>query len=215
MTNCCSDDDSRDPPEAGSIEDLLQRAKAGDKVALDELFTRCRNYLEIGAAAQVETWAKAKFDASDVVQQTMLEAYRGFSRFEGKTTAEWLGWLKVILAHNTADLVRKYRQSEKRQVRREIPLHGPRDDSQAFGVREPSADQSTPSQHLMRRESELQVADALAQLNDEYREVIMLRNLQRLPFDEVAHRMGRSRPAVQMLWMRAIKKLQEKLNAGT
>ena len=55
------------------------------------------------------------------------------------------------------------------------------------------------------------MADALAQLPDDHREVIVLRNLQRLPFDAVAQRMGRSRPAVQMLWMRAIRKLQHTL----
>ena len=50
---------------------------------------------------------------------------------------------------------------------------------------------------------------ALAELSPDYQEVILLRNLERLPFDEVAQRMGRSRPAVQMLWMRAIRKLRE------
>ncbi len=49
------------------------------------------------------------------------------------------------------------------------------------------------------------------QLPPDYREVICLRNLQRLPFDQVAERMGRSRPAVQMLWMRALQKLQDML----
>jgi len=61
------------------------------------------------------------------------------------------------------------------------------------------------------------VADALARLSPDHREVIMLRNLQRLPFQDVAERMGRSRPATQMLWMRAIQKLQEilaQMNAG-
>jgi RNA polymerase sigma-70 factor (ECF subfamily) len=61
---------------------------------------------------------------------------------------------------------------------------------------------------LVRHEIELQLADAIAALSDDYQEVIVLRNLERLPFDEVARRMGRSRPAVQMLWMRAIRALQ-------
>lgn len=63
----------------------------------------------------------------------------------------------------------------------------------------------------MKLDSELRVAAALAQLPPDYQEVILLRNLQRLSFNEVADRMGRSRPAVQMLWMRAIKKLQEEM----
>jgi RNA polymerase sigma-70 factor (ECF subfamily) len=66
----------------------------------------------------------------------------------------------------------------------------------------------------LQKELQLQVADAVAQLPDDYQEVIILRNLQQLPFDEVALQMGRSRPAVQMLWTRAIRKLQEVLNQG-
>ena len=63
----------------------------------------------------------------------------------------------------------------------------------------------------MRLEREFQVADALTRLPEDYQEVIVLRNLERLPFEEVAQRMGRSRPATQMLWMRAVRKLQEEL----
>ena len=66
----------------------------------------------------------------------------------------------------------------------------------------------TPSQEFLQLDNELRVTAALAELPEDYQEVIVLRNLQRLPFNDVADRMGRSRPAVQMLWMRAIKKLQ-------
>src|SRR5207253_5765480 len=66
----------------------------------------------------------------------------------------------------------------------------------------------SPSQFLLRKERELLVADALAQLAPDHREVILLRSLQQLEFAEVARRMNRSRPAVQMLWTRALKKLQ-------
>ncbi len=72
----------------------------------------------------------------------------------------------------------------------------------------------TPSQAFLRKERELELADALARLSPDHREVILLRNLQRLPFDEVARRMDRSRPAAQMLWMRAMSKLQEALAGG-
>jgi RNA polymerase sigma-70 factor (ECF subfamily) len=66
----------------------------------------------------------------------------------------------------------------------------------------------------MQKELQLQVADAVSRLPEDYQEVVILRNLQQLPFDEVAERMGRSRPAAQMLWMRAIRKLQEILEEG-
>ena len=168
---------------------------------------RYRDYLRLLARLQLDDRLRGKLDPSDLVQQTLLEAHRGFGRFQGGTEAEWLAWLRRILDHNAADFVRRYRGTGKRQVGREVPLAGA--DSSAVGCPEPAADDESPSAAAVRREGELALTAALAQLSADHREVIVLRNLQRLPFDEVATRMNRSRPAAQMLWMRAIQKLQE------
>ncbi|HUY91246.1 MAG TPA: sigma-70 family RNA polymerase sigma factor [Pirellulales bacterium] len=197
--------------ESVTVEELLARAREGDEFERDRLFEACRSYLILLARTQVESWVQAKADASDLVQQTLLEAHRGFDRFEGHTEAEWLAWLRRILSHNAADLVRRYRGTTKRQARREVPLRHPSDDSRAGGAPEPAGREPTPSQQLVVRDRDLQIAAALDRLSADHREVIVLRNLERLPFDAVAQRMGRTRPAVQMLWARAIKKLQEAL----
>ena len=192
-----------------NIGDLLQKARAGDESARDRLFQACRNYVAIAARSEMASWLKAKVDASDLVQQTLLEAHRGLENFRGTTEAEWLGWLRRILVHNAADYVRRFHGVEKRRAGREIPLTPDDSDRSDLGL---AAEDESPSQLLMQKERQLQVADAVAQLPEDYQEVVILRNIQQLPFDEVAERMGRSRPAVQMLWMRAIKKLQEVLN---
>jgi RNA polymerase sigma-70 factor (ECF subfamily) len=193
-----------------NVSELLERARAGDEAARDRLFVVCRNYVSIAARAEVASWLKSKVDASDLVQQTLLEAHRGLANFRGTTEGEWLAWLKRILSHNAADFVRRYHGVEKRRAAREVSLAGP-DDSQ-INAPQLSDGGPTPSQLIMQKEMQLQVADAVARLPDDYQEVVILRNLQQLPFDEVAERMGRSRPAVQMLWMRAIRKLQEVLS---
>jgi len=198
--------------QGGSIADLLARARGSDPHDLGRLFEHCRNYLGIVARAQVESWLRAKVDASDLVQQTLLEAYRDFPQFRGTTEAEWLAWLRRILAHNAANFVRRYKGTDKRQARREVALAGPGDGSAARGAAEPADRGESPSQQLLRKERELLLADALDRLAPDHREVIMLRNLQRLSFQEVADRLGRSRPAAQMLWMRAVQKLQEVLS---
>lgn len=200
------------PQSLPTVDELIARARQQDAQALDQLFARCRPFLSLAARTRVESWLKAKADASDLVQQTMLEAYRGFERFNGRTEAEWLAWLRRILEHNAADFVRHF-HGAKRQVGKEIPLAAAATDSQSNALREPAASIDTPSQALAKFESELQLAEAIEQLPPDYREVIVLRNLQRLPFDEVADRMSRSRPAAQMLWMRAIQKLQEIIQA--
>jgi RNA polymerase sigma-70 factor (ECF subfamily) len=202
-------------PESSStnLPQLLARARTGDAGAREALFEKCRAYVGVVARSQVESWLRTKVDASDLVQQTLLDAHRALHEFQGTTEAEWCAWLKRILAHNAADFVRHYRGTAKRQARREVPLHAPHGDQSSY-TRDVAAGGDSPSQMAMRNEEELVVAAALSRLTDDHREVIILRNLQRLPFDEVARRMGRTRPACQMLWMRAIKSLQEILGRG-
>jgi len=196
--------------ENPSVSVLIEHARDGDAEARERLFGLCRSYLGYVARSQVESWLRVKVDASDLVQQTMLEAHRDFERFEGGSEKEWLAWLRKILSHNAADFVRRYRGTAKRQQRREVRFRDPAD-TKAVGAPEPAAPGMTPSQEFLQIDNELRVTAALAELSPDYQEVLVLRNLQRLPFNEVAERMDRSRPAVQMLWMRAIKKLQEAL----
>jgi RNA polymerase sigma-70 factor (ECF subfamily) len=184
-----------------SLSQLLEQAR-------DRLFEKCRAYLNVVARARIESWMQAKVDASDLVQQTLLEAHRGLRNFQGTTEAEWLAWLRTILDHNAVDFIRQYRGTRKRQINKEVRLNNAvGDDSQRRDL-DPTAGQESPSELVMRRERDIEVAEAVSQLTDDHQEVIMLRNLQRLPFDEVARRMGRTRPAVQMLWMRALRKLE-------
>jgi len=197
--------------EAGTpdVADLIRRAQQGDAECRERLFALCRSYLGFAARAQVESWLKVKVDASDVVQQTMLEACRDFERFQGDSEPQLLAWLRKILLHNVADFVRHYRGTAKRQVRREVPFRSQGENGSRLGAPEPAAPDATPSQEVLRRDDELRLVAALEKLPPDYQEVILLRNLQRLPFNEVADEMGRSRPAVQMLWKRAIDKLRE------
>jgi len=192
-----------------NVAELIRRTQEGEADCRERLFALCRSYLGFAARAQVESWLKVKVDASDIVQQTMLEAHRDFDRFQGSSERQLLAWLRKILLHNVADFVRHYRGTAKRGVYREVPFRASGDTGALAGAPEPAAPDGTPSQEFVRRDNELRLVAALEMLPPDYQEVILLRNLQRLPFNEVAERMGRSRPAVQMLWKRAIDKLRE------
>lgn len=202
------------PEVTSDIPELLTRVRDGDDAARDELFTQCRSYVGIVARAQVEGRLRRKIDASDLIQQTMLEAHRGLKNFRGQTEAEWLGWLKRILANNATDFVRKYHGTEKRGGKREVPIHAASPGLTAEYIRDPADPGESPSQCVLRMERELAVAAAVEQLPEDYREVILLRNLQKLSFNDVADRMGRSRPAAQMLWLRALRQLEGVLGQG-
>ena len=193
-----------------NVSELIRQARNGDAASRDALFGLCRSYLGLMARAQVESWLRVKVDASDLVQQTLLEAHRDFDRFQGGSQQEWLAWLRRILARNATDFVRQYRGAAKRAACREVPFAAG-DSGLARGAPEPAASVPTPSQEFLQFDAELRMSAALATLPPDYQEVVLLRNLQRLPFEEVARRMNRSRPAVQMLWLRALKKLRAAL----
>jgi len=193
-----------------SFHEMLNKARQGDVAARDLLFRQYRHYLEILARGQIERRLQAKVDASDIVQQTLMDAHRDFDRFGGQSEGEWRAWLKQMLRHNAGDEFRRY-GGAGRQVQREISFQQPTSTESQPGW-EPSAGVGTPSQFVARQEEDLLVADAIAQLSDDHREVILLRNVQKLPFEEVARQMGRSRPAVQMLWTRALSRLKEILS---
>ena len=70
----------------------------------------------------------------------------------------------------------------------------------------------SPSECAMRREDSLVLADAIASLPDDYREIIMLRTFQGLSFDEAAASMDRTAGALRMLWMRALESVRTRLH---
>jgi RNA polymerase sigma-70 factor (ECF subfamily) len=197
--------------EGPIVAELLELARNGDPQKREELFNICRDYLNQLARSQLERWMQGKVDASDIVQQTLLEAHRDFGKFQGASEGEWVAWLRCILERNATDFIRHYRGTAKRDVKREVALTHPADGSSILSAAEPAARDPSPSQEFIRRDDELRIVAALKHLSEDHRQVIELRNLQRLPFDEVASRMKRTRPATQMLWMRAIKKLQQVL----
>ena len=186
----------------------LQDARRRQPEALAPLLEQYRNYLMLMAGTGINASLQGKADASDVVQDTLLKAYERFGQFQGQTEAELMAWLRQILARNLADLVRRYRISEGRNVGRERSLEAALDASSAALGSLVAGENSTPSQSAQRRELGVVLADALASLTVDYREVIVLRSIEEREWDEIAQRMGRSPGAVRMLWTRALQQLK-------
>jgi RNA polymerase sigma-70 factor, ECF subfamily len=196
-------------------EQLLQEAKAGDAAILGRLLELYRRYLSLLARVQIGQRLQGKVDASDLVQETFLEAHRNFDRFRGGTEAEFVAWLRQILAANLADLLRRYLGTKGRDVRLEREIQDALDQSSVLLNRALVAPQSSPSQQAERREQGVQLADALDQLPADYREVLVLRHLEGLAFPEVARRMERSVDSVEKLWMRGLVRLRQAMGEPT
>lgn len=204
------------PPPPSDPQQLLTKARRDAPACLGRLLQFYYNYLRLLASTQIDAKLQARFSPSDVVQETFLEAHRDFGQFRGQTEAEFLAWLRRILANNLARLVERHVLAEKRDVRREVSLNrfGAAIDQSTTRLDQMLADRAeSPSADVVRREYAVILADQLAAMPPDYREVIVLRHLQGLSFKEVAKRMDRTPGAVRMLWLRAIAHLRQQLVA--
>ncbi len=173
---------------------------------------RFRSWLGLLARLQVEPRFRAKFDSSDIVQQTMLEAVRDWPKFRGGTEAELAAWLRQILAHVLLHEMRRFGGAQRRDLGREVSLEQALAESSRRLGDLLAAPDTSPSERAGRHELERRLADAMARLPADYAEVILLRNIEGLSHDEIARRMGRGSGAVRMLWVRALARLRQELD---
>jgi RNA polymerase sigma-70 factor (ECF subfamily) len=183
---------------------------------LGQLLESYRNYLDLLAGTQIDDKLRARISPSDLVQETMLAACRDFAQFRGESERQLLAWLRQILINRLHVFVQQHVLARKRDVRREFSI-------EQIGIALARSTMSlkasafladlapSPSALAMQRENAVVLADHLAEMSAEHREVIELRNLRGLPFDEVAQRMDRTTGAVRMMWMRAIQKLRDSM----
>ena len=196
---------------AARIEELLASARGGDRAAVDKILDLYRNYLYLLARTQIDMNLARRVTPSDAVQETLLRAFKNFSRFRGASEAELMGWLRQIFARSLADHARQAR-SLKRDVQREQAWRAGFEQSSRHLAQLAAANQQSPSEIVSQREQSVLLADALARLPPDYREVIVLRHLERVEFAEIATRLGRSSGAVRMMWARALERLRRELD---
>ena len=196
--------------EAGTVhpDHLLTQARAGDRTSLGRLLEMFRGYLMVLARCRIDFRLKSKVDPADLVQETFLEAARDFGQFRGSTEQELMGWLRRILVTNFANLLRRYVGTQSRDPRLEVDLAAEFEHSSLVLDRGLLSPQSSPSQVASRREQAVLLAEALEGLPPDYREVLLLRNLQGRSFPEVALAMKRSVDSVEKLWTRALVRLR-------
>ena len=167
-----------------------------------------RPYLRMLARLQFNENLQAKFDESDIVQQSLLEAHRSLESFRGQSDEEVAGWLRQILVRNMADELRKYR-SGKRDLRLEASLEASLNASTVRLERFLACDDGTPSQIAMANEQMLALAAGLMKLPDDQRRAVELHHLQGHSAADVAKRLDRSEVAVAGLLRRGLKRLRE------
>jgi RNA polymerase sigma-70 factor (ECF subfamily) len=182
----------------------LNEARLGSRDALGNALEECRRYLLSIARQELAIDLQAKGGASDLVQDTFLDAQRAFEQFHGSSEIEMRAWLRGLLHHRASKFGRRYRGTQKRKLCRESSIPG--------DYQPPSSEnRPTPSVVLMAHEQAEQLQKALERLPEDYRLVITLRYLEKCSFEEVGLRLNRTPNAARLLWLRAIDRIKHEL----
>ena len=169
-----------------------------------------RAYLSLLARLQMGSRLQAKLDASDLVQQTLLQALAGLEGFRGRTGAEMAAWLRQILARQMANAARNLGR-RKRDLSRQRSLEAALDDSASRLEAFLADDESSPSQKLERSEQAVRLAEALAALPEAQREAVVLHHFDEWTLEQVGRHLDRSPVAVAGLIKRALRSLRLRL----
>ena len=177
-----------------------------------EHLERFRAYLRFLAQSHLDPRLQAKVDASDLVQQTYLQAYQALAQFRGKSEGELAAWLRQILARNLAHAVRDFGR-DKRDLDRERSLEASLEGSSSRLEMWLASDQSSPSDKADRNEQIVRLADSLTALPEAQREALYLHYWHDWSVPEIGKHLGRSTTAVAGLLKRGLQQLRKTMNA--
>lgn len=199
------------PGYPGSVSDSfaawLEASRQGSEDDLGRMLEACRGYLHSIAEAEIGSTLRPKASASDLVQDSLLDAKEGFERFRGTSQNEFQAWVVTILRRNLVDFVRRYRGTGRRAVGREESFSRlPQCDlpGQADG----------PSNRAERAEDAAQLQAAIARLPKEAQAVIAWRHEDGLGWEEIGARAGKTAEACRKIWFRAIERLRRDLGSS-
>ena len=177
----------------------------------DEIeLARYRSYLRVLARASVGPEWERRFDASDLVQEALLQAHRKRDQIRGRDEAQVLAWLRRILERVLAHALRDH-QRARRDLRREVPIAASLDESSARLEALLAGDGSTPSEKALQRERAVELSEALEALPGAQREAVVATYLSGQSLDETARAMGKTPGAVASLVRRGLARLRESL----
>src|SRR5437868_7848626 len=203
-------------PDASETQDLLRRAQA-DASATNELWERHRPALRRMIGLRLDQAVSRRVDASDVVQDVLLKANQRLAEYLRNPAMPFHLWLRQIARDHVIDAHRRHRQAAKRTLDRERALTagtggGAYDDRSSLDLAAQLRDPAlTPAAEALRRELQCRFQAALVHLDDDDREIILLRHFERLSNSEAALALGLSEAAAGMRHLRALRRLRSLL----
>jgi len=191
-------------------QQLLAAAGQGDGAAVNELLDRHRANLRRLVQLRLDRALARRVDASDVVQDVLIEANRRLSDYLADPRMPFPVWLRQLAQDRIIEMHRQHRGAQRRSMDREQSLAALQfADRSSFDLAAQLADHElTPAAANIRRELEQRFLAALDQLEDEDREIIWLRHFEQLGNSDAAEALGLTPPAAGMRHLRALRRLR-------
>jgi RNA polymerase sigma-70 factor (ECF subfamily) len=199
-------------PDSEQTAELLRNARQGESAAVNDLMERHRNAVRQMIQMRLDRAVAARVDASDVVQDVLLEASQRLNDFIESGSMPFHLWLRQLAKDRLIDMHRRHRGAQRRSVDREQRVGAGSSERSSLNLDGVLADgQLTPAAASIRREIEQRFLTALQELDDDDRDIILMRHQEHLTNSEVAEALGLSQPAAGMRYLRALRKLREVL----
>jgi RNA polymerase sigma-70 factor (ECF subfamily) len=199
--------------EKSATDDLLARARNGEAEAVDRLLTAQREPLRRMIGARLDPALAARVDASDVVQDVLIEAHKRLNDYLRNPVMPFHLWLRHIAKDHVIDAHRRHRQAQRRSLDREQPIvpaalnnHSSFELAGQLLDREP-----TPASAAIQHELQARMESAIAALDDDDREIILMRHAEQLTNQEVAAVLELTEAAASMRYLRAVRRLRATL----
>jgi RNA polymerase sigma-70 factor (ECF subfamily) len=196
--------------ESDEIADLLSKAGAGDRAALEELFTRHRERLSRMVRMRLDRRVRGRVDASDVIQETHVEALERLPEYLRDRKLPFFLWLRFLAAQKVIQVHRHHLGAQRRDPRQEVRIHGgPFPEASSLAIAQQLVGRHTgPSEAAARAELKVRLEEALGAMEPLDREILSLRHFEQLSNAEAAQELGLEEAAASKRYVRALRRLK-------
>jgi RNA polymerase sigma-70 factor (ECF subfamily) len=200
--------------ESAATDRLLERARAGDQAALNELFAQYRGRLRRMVELRLDRRLQARLDASDILQEAYVEAVKRLDEYLRAPAYPLFLWLRLLVGERLLKLHRHHLGTQMRDAGLEVSIYRgalPAASSAALAA-QLLGKQTSPTQAAVRAERMVRVQEALDALDPVDREVLSLRHFEQMTLAETALSLGIEEPAAAKRYIRALKRLKAVLS---
>ena len=201
-------------PDTSETQQLLEQARQGDAAAVNQLLDRHRAALRRLVDLRMDRALVRRVDASDIVQDVMVEANRRLEEYLKNPGMPFHLWLRHMARDRLIDAHRRHRVAERRSLDREQPLVARHDlDRSTLELAAQLCDQElTPAAAATWHELQRRFQQAVERLEEQDREIVLMRHFEEMSNQEVAEVLNLSAAAASMRYLRAMRRLRAMLS---